>query len=379
MALDTGKQWQAAIGSWVSSKNLQRLAPTTQDQLAKQVKAFARAIAPLGPWQIKPAHVSQWLNQTTTTAPSRYHRKAALRNFYKWAKQQGRIANNPAQDNTHPLAAPIPRYWQEPLRQFSLWQKSRGQSDNTNRQYNKKLMQLANETGASTPWQLDAADLAEWIGGHKWSRETSRQSRTVLRTFYFWAEKYGHISNNPAAELDPVKTTQGLPRPASESDYSKALAESGPRVSLMLRLSAELGLRRGEVAALHTSDLNPDSYGGYWLDVLGKGGKRRAIPVPDDLATIIRQRPQGWLFPNGKGTHLSAQHVGKLVAKALPNGVTMHQLRHRFATRAYQARHDIYAVQHLLGHASPTTTQRYVALDLNQLRDVINAVASQRD
>ncbi len=144
----------------------------------------------------------------------------------------------------------------------------------------------------------------------------------------------------------------------------------------MLRLSAELGLRRGEVAGLHSSDLNPDSSGGYWLDGLGKGGKRRPIPVPSDLATIIRQQPKGWLFPNGKGGHLSAQHVGKLVANVLPPNVSMHQLRHRFATRAYQARHDIYSVQHLLGHASPATTQRYIALDLNQLRDVVNAVAS---
>ena len=144
----------------------------------------------------------------------------------------------------------------------------------------------------------------------------------------------------------------------------------------MLRLSAELGLRRSEVAGLHSSDLNPDSSGGYWLDVLGKGDKRRPIPVPIDLATIIRQRPKGWLFPNGKGGHLSAYYVGKLVGRALPENVTMHQLRHRFATRAYQASHDIYAVQHLLGHASPATTQRYVALDLDRLRDVVNAVAS---
>lgn len=376
MALEASNQWQAAIVAWASSKQMQQLAESTRQQLVKQLNAFANFQSIKSPWTITRQDANQWLKSTTTTPASAYHRKAALRNFYRWAKTQGRIVQNPVGNKHHPLAAPIPTGWQTPLEQFSIWQKARGQSSNTKRQYSKKLTQLANETGAPTPWQLNTNDLSEWIGRHEWSRETSRQSRTVLRTFYSWATKAGYITTDPALTLDPVKTAQALPRPASENAYSQALAKADPRVTLMLRLSAELGLRRSEVAGLHSSDLNPDSSGGYWLDVLGKGGKRRPIPVPSDLATIIRQQPKGWLFPNGKGDHLSAQHVGKLVANVLPPNVSMHQLRHRFATRAYQARHDIYSVQHLLGHASPATTQRYIALDLNQLRDVVNAVAS---
>ena len=52
----------------------------------------------------------------------------------------------------------------------------------------------------------------------------------------------------------------------------------------------------------------------------------------------------------------------------------MHQLRHRFATRAYSATRDLFAVQRLLGHASPNTTQRYVATTPDDLRHAVNAV-----
>lgn len=376
MALETSRQWQAAITAWASSKQAQKLAQSTRQQLVKQLNAFANYQNDKSPWAITKQDANQWLEATTTTPASKYHRKAALRNFYRWAKAQGRVTQNPIDDEQHPLAVSIPIGWQAPLEQFAIWQKAKGHSANTIKKYKEKVRQLANDTGAATPWQLDTNDLAEWIGRHGWSRETSKQARTALRAFYSWSNKTGLMNTNPALDVEPVKTVQALPRPASENAYRQALAKASPRVTLMLRLSAELGLRRSEVAGLHSSDLTPDSTGGYWLDVLGKGDKRRPIPVPNDLATIIRQQPKGWLFPNGKGGHLGAHHVGKLVGKALPENVTMHQLRHRFATRAYQASRDIYAVQHLLGHASPTTTQRYVALDLDRLRDVVNAVAS---
>jgi len=61
---------------------------------------------------------------------------------------------------------------------------------------------------------------------------------------------------------------------------------------------------------------------------------------------------------------------------ALGNGVTMHQLRHRFATMAYAVDTDVLVVQRLLGHASPATTQRYVRTDDRAARRTVKAVAA---
>ncbi|WP_022899139.1 tyrosine-type recombinase/integrase, partial [Humibacter albus] len=74
------------------------------------------------------------------------------------------------------------------------------------------------------------------------------------------------------------------------------------------------------------------------------------------------------LFPGRVDGHLSAAYVSKLISRALPEGVTAHPLRHRFASRAYAAERDIRAVQELLGHASVATTQIYTAVPDAALR-----------
>ena len=88
----------------------------------------------------------------------------------------------------------------------------------------------------------------------------------------------------------------------------------------------------------------------------------------DYLAALIRESGSGWLFPNGVGGHLTAGHVGKLIAAALPGDWTAHTLRHRFATRAYRGSHDLRAVQRLLGHESVLSTERYTAVGDDEVR-----------
>ncbi len=90
----------------------------------------------------------------------------------------------------------------------------------------------------------------------------------------------------------------------------------------MLRLAAECGLRRAEVAQVHTRDL-VDVGGITQLVVKGKGGKRRVMPVSSSLAELLCQGAaghtpgapaRGWLFPNGVGGRLTDDHIGGLVA-----------------------------------------------------------------
>ena len=142
----------------------------------------------------------------------------------------------------------------------------------------------------------------------------------------------------------------------------------------MGRLAGELGMRRGEVAAVHHRDLVRDPKG-WLLIVTGKGGRQRVIPVPDDLASdILAHNPdRGWLFPNGDGGHLCPPYVGHLISTLL-GPATMHQLRHRFASVAYARTHDLRAVQRVLGHSSLATTERYVLSTDDDDRAVVESV-----
>ena len=77
------------------------------------------------------------------------------------------------------------------------------------------------------------------------------------------------------------------------------------RVMLMLRLAVEAGLRRGEIARIHASDLGTDLLGAV-LRVRGKGVKERTVPIGAGLAAAVRLRAkEGWLFPRNDDGHLS--------------------------------------------------------------------------
>jgi integrase len=140
-------------------------------------------------------------------------------------------------------------------------------------------------------------------------------------------------------------------------------------------------MRRGEVtlicpehdlvrdASATSAGVTSDS--GWSLIVHGKGSRNRVLPLPDDLAAIIRAVPHGYLFPGPTGGHLTPHWVGTLVSRALADGTTMHQLRHLCATEIHDQTHDLRLVQTLLGHASLATTQRYVAVDDSKVRDAI--------
>lgn len=132
---------------------------------------------------------------------------------------------------------------------------------------------------------------------------------------------------------------------------------------------------RGEVAIVHSNDLMDDLVG-HSLVVHGKGGKRRIVPLPQSLGRTLAQSPSGFLFPGDDGGHLSPRYVGKLIRDLLPGEWTMHTLRHRFGTRAYALTSDLLLVQEMLGHASPSTTRRYVEYDRNRMRSAVEELAS---
>lgn len=225
------------------------------------------------------------------------------------------------------------------------------------------------------PWSVTTQDLARWLAGHDWSAETRRSYRSALRMFYRWAYALGKIDHDPAALLPSIRPVEHHARPAPGEIVRTAIELADDRVKLMLLLADLQGLRRGEIAKVHTDDLRADLTG-WSLLVHGKGDKERLIPCLDEIAELIRGRPNGFLFPGQVDGHLSAPYVGKLMSRALKEGCTAHMLRHRFGTRVYANTRDLLATQQLLGHSKPETTQNYVLLPDDALRAAIQSIAS---
>lgn len=217
-------------------------------------------------------------------------------------------------------------------------------------------------------------DLTAWLARPGWSTNTRRSQRTALRSFYGWAQADGLIHQDPSRLLPRIRAPKQKARPAPDRAIRTGLAGAERRVRIMLTLAVREGLRRGEISLIHSDDLIPDLVG-WSLRVHGKGRKERIVPLSDDVAAMLRALPSGWAFPGFSDGHLSAGHVGVLMARSLPDDWTAHSLRHAFATRAYRATGNLAAVQEILGHESPETTRGYILLDPTELRGVVDAAA----
>ncbi|WP_081265032.1 tyrosine-type recombinase/integrase [Prescottella equi] len=268
----------------------------------------------------------------------------------------------------------IPVGWMPYLDDFTLALRAAGAPQTTIATRLNHLRRAARTLGAPTPGDVDGDRLIRWAGRQEWSIETRRSYRQSLLAFYRWAEGSGRVADNPALALPHVPAATPKPRPCPDHVYAAAMAKASARERRMLRLGAECGLRRAEVAVAHTRDLIEDLEG-WSILVHGKGDKDRVVPLPDGLAADLRTLPHGYLFPGNENGHLSPRWVGKLMTELLPGEWTMHKLRHRFATRAYRGTRNIRAVQEVLGHASVATTQIYTAVEKDELRAAVRAAA----
>lgn len=220
------------------------------------------------------------------------------------------------------------------------------------------------------PWTVTTGQLRAVLGGHDWAPETRKSARGAFRSFYRWAYGVGMVAADPALLLDTVRVPQGRPRPTPEHLVHQLLRHPDPRIGLMAMLAAYCGLRCAEIARVHARDLVGDE-----LVIKGKGGKVRAVPVVNARLLAELRRRDGWVFPNGAGSHLSPGHVSRLISRELPEGWTAHTLRHRCASVSFAATRDLLAVGALLGHSRPETTQRYVAMPDDALRAAARAAA----
>jgi integrase/recombinase XerD len=181
-----------------------------------------------------------------------------------------------------------------------------------------------------------------------------------------------------AAEVWHIKEPQKLPPVLSPEEVKRILSmATSLKARVMLTLSYGCGLRAGEVVRLRACDI--DSAQMIIRVVQSKGRKDRHVMLPPEVLDLLRQwwkaRPrwydigvepeQRWLFP-GRNRHqpLTTRQFGRLFKEAvkaagLRKTLSLHSLRHSFATHLLERGKDIRLIQALLGHDKLETTARY--------------------
>lgn len=256
--------------------------------------------------------------------------------------------------------------WNEALAGWRAEQRAAGQRETTIRLWASWLRRFARTH--PDPWGVTRQDLIAWLAETDWMPETRRSARSALKSFYGWSLARGLVEESPTESLPVIRVPRAAPRPAPDMVICEAILGAQPRVRLMIRIGMH-GLRRAEIAAVHTADLAARD-----LWVVGKGGVGRIVPVSASVDAELRSLPAGWAFPGAAG-HLSAGYVGKLISAALPGRWTAHSLRHTAATMLLDAGLDLHEVAEILGHASVRTTQRYSKVRRKRLAAGIDAVA----
>lgn len=268
------------------------------------------------------------------------------------------------------ISAPVP--WRESINGWTDTLRAAGLSVQTIKSRRYKMVHLAALLMPSGPEDVTTEQIVQVFARQQWKPETRKAYRNTISSFFRWLHKSCRRSDDPSLDVPRVKKPHAHPRPCPDRYIAAAMEMATSSERLMIRLGAECGLRRGEIARVHSDDVVADN-AGRSLIVRGKGDKQRIVPLPDDLAGIIMDA-RGYLFPGRFGGHVEESYIGDHISRLLPDGYAAHTLRHRFATTAYAATHDLFVVAELLGHESVETTEHYVAMPDGRLREATAAV-----
>jgi len=285
------------------------------------------------------------------------------------------------------MDVPIPPTWAMDAldRYLTRLRDQRGLSINTIEAYRGDLSQFFDYCDRAGIGALDRVDrrLARrylaFLDTLGYSRTSVSRKASSVRAFYNDARTRGHLDTNPFDGVSTPKLARPLPRALPARAMTVALESiatsepAGLRDRAILELLYATGLRVSELASLTVRDV-----GGDTIQVKGKGGKVRVVPVgrpaQNSVAAYLAkgrghlagQDAGDALWVGSRGGRMSPRSLRRSVSRHL--ATFPHAIRHSFATHLLEGGADLRTVQDLLGHSDLATTQIYTAVTTKHLR-----------
>lgn len=222
-------------------------------------------------------------------------------------------------------------------------------------------------------------ELRGWLELHERRSARTRYCYTShLGCYWRWLVLEGHVETDPTIRLTRPKLRRGLPRPVSTEDVTTALsAAPDDEMRAMLACAAFAGMRCAEISGLSRSDVLDRKDPPVVVITHGKGERERVVPLHPAALTALTAPG---MPRRGRFVELSPEQVSGRIRRHLHRcGIeaSAHQLRHWFATEAYEiSGGDLRMIQELLGHASPTTTAIYTAWSQGRAYGVVSGLAA---
>lgn len=282
------------------------------------------------------------------------------------------------------------------IREFiSYLHNTKKTSNNTEVSYQRDLKKMAaylSGRGIREISEVSELDLQGYISEMERSDfATSTISRSVasIRALFQYLFKEGRIKRDPSDMLKPPKVEKRAPEILSVEDVDKLLRQpdtatpKGIRDTAMLELLYATGMRVSELLHLRIEDVNLD----FGYVSCHDNGKERIIPIgnvsrkalvqymENARPVFVRDYNEKALFTNCSGKAMSRQGFWKVLKgyadeAGIQGDITPHTLRHSFAVHMLQNGADVKSVQEMMGHSDISTTQIYLGMNMNKMRDV---------
>lgn len=265
----------------------------------------------------------------------------------------------------------------------------------------KKFLYYITETKGITKWnEVNNTILNSYmlhLEDEKYAPSSISRNIASLRTFFQFLVKQGKIDFNPAGGLKSPKAEKKAPQILTVSQVEAILSQpdlktaKGQRDSAMLELLYATGIRVSELIGLRLADLNLRM---EYISCADRD-KERIIPfgnaarkaltlyLENARDSFTSKDDTGLLFLNCQGKPMSRQGFWKVLksyasAAGIEEDVTPHTLRHSFAVHMLENGADLRSVQEMMGHSDISTTQMYLNMNLNRMRNVYDMAHPRR-
>lgn len=239
--------------------------------------------------------------------------------------------------------------------------------------------------------QRNIESYVRYLAGKGKSVSTITRAVASLKSFYSYLLETGQVAANPVRGVTPAKAERKLPQILTSKEVEVFLEQpectdaKGYRDRAMLELLYATGIRVSELISLNVENLNLSA---GFIRCVGKS-KERIIPLYptavralNEYVSNVRPRmvenPQeSALFVNMNGERMSRQGFWKIIkhyqeTANIKKEITPHTLRHSFAAHLLENGADLRSIQEMLGHADISSTQVYVQIVKQKLKDVYN-------
>jgi len=299
---------------------------------------------------------------------------------YSALKEHTSIEKNSTQKETSKNKTPIPTEIQQGLTALRLRMAHKRYSESTIATYLDAAKSFLIFTYPKPINSVTNDDVVRYVNEYiiKRGLSFSYQNQVVNAVKLFFREIEN--SNLDVDKLERPRREYKLPNVLSKEEVASILkVHTNIKHKAMLSLIYACGLRRGELLNLKPTDI--DSKRGLLIIKQAKGRKDRIAPISEKIIELLREyykmyKPKIWLF---EGQNASEQYSEKSLQNVLKQAlekakikkpVTLHWLRHSYATHLLEAGTDIRYIQELLGHKSSKTTEIYTHVSTKSLQKI---------